>query len=63
MRTIGENGLATSDVRLQPDPQPIPGETTHHSLELEVNAGEGPSNSSEVPDSERQEGESTDTIP
>jgi len=62
MRTV-ENGLATSDMRLQPDPQPIPGEKTHDSLEVEANAGEGPSNSNKVPDSERPEEESTDTIP
>ena len=62
MRTV-ENGLATSDMRLQPVPQPIPGETTHDSLEVEANAGEGPSNSNKVQDSERPEEESTDDIP
>jgi len=37
--------------------------TIHESLKVEANAGEGPSNSSEVPDSERQGEESTDNIP
>jgi len=37
--------------------------TIHESLEAEANAGEGPTNSNEVPDSERQEEESADNIP
>jgi len=52
-----------SDMRLQPSPHPDPAVAIHHSLEVEANAGEGPSNISEVPDSERQEGESTDSMP
>jgi len=62
MRTIGEYKLTTCDVRLQPSPHPDPAVTVHESLEVDANAGEGPSNSSEVPDSERQGEESTDNM-
>ena len=51
------------DVRLQRSPQPDPAATIHESLEADANAGEGPSNSSVVPDSERQGEESTDNMP
>ena len=37
--------------------------TIHDNLEVEANACEGPSNSSEVPDSEIQGEESTDNMP